>query len=70
MCNNKNQNSNRADFPGFVLEELHNGADFDSDGSERQAAGLTGGLGDVDLDVACLTAISAAKRAKIPLLPN
>ena len=45
------------------MDEAGGGADFDSDGSERQTGGLTGGLGDVELDVparACLTAISAS----------
>jgi len=37
---------------------------FESDGSERQTGGLTGGLGDVGLHVlaqACLSAISVPK---------
>lgn len=50
-------------LPGFVLNEHVAGADFDSDGSESQTGGLTGGLGDVELNVpaqACLTAISVS----------
>lgn len=50
-------------LPGFVLDEPVAGADFDSDGSESQTGGLTGGLGDVELNVpaqACLTAINVS----------
>lgn len=59
----KDKPEGRAEFPGFVLDEPGGRADFDSDGSERQTGGLTGGLGDVELSVpaqACLTAISVS----------
>lgn len=59
----KKQPEGRAEFPCFVLHEPGGGADFNSDGSERQTGGLTGGLGDVELNVpaqACLTAISVS----------
>lgn len=57
------QPEGRAKCPCFVLDEPGGGADFDSDGSERETGGLTGGLGDVELDVpaqACLSAISVS----------
>ncbi|TNN75072.1 hypothetical protein EYF80_014645 [Liparis tanakae] len=41
----------KAACPGFVVDEASGGVDFDSDGSERQTGGLTGGLGDVELNL-------------------
>lgn len=60
----KKRPEGRLEFTGFVVEEPVGGDHFESDGSERQTGGLTGGLGDVELHVpaqACLSAISVPK---------